>query len=159
MFIFKKKYFFIIGSIKDIDLKNIKNFGKYSIIYRSNSPENIDKLKKFRLECKIHRIPFFVANNIDLIKALKADGLYISAYNKNLSSNYLRDNFKIINTKYKYPDKKNRGKFIREFLDSIIDNKSLYPSKKDIFNLMTACFYADLSARHGKEINIKYFND
>jgi len=70
-----------------------------------------------------------------------------------------KDNFKIINTKYKYPDKKNRGKFIREFLDSIIDNKFLYPSKKDIFNLMTACFYADLSARHGKEINIKYFND
>ena len=70
-----------------------------------------------------------------------------------------QDNFKIINTKYKYPDKKNRGKFIREFLDSIIDNKFLYPSKKDIFNLMTACFYADLSARHGKEINIKYFND
>ena len=69
------------------------------------------------------------------------------------------DNFKIENTKYKYPDKKNRNNFIREFLDSIIDNKPTYPSKKDIFNLMTACFYADLSARHGKEINIKYFND
>ena len=57
MFIFKKKYFFIIESIKDINLKNIKNFGKYSIIYRNNSPENIDKLKKFRLKCKIKRIP------------------------------------------------------------------------------------------------------
>ena len=69
------------------------------------------------------------------------------------------DNFKILKTKYKSPDKKSRGNFIREFLDSIIDNRPLYPSKKDIFNLMTACFCADLSARYGKEINIKYFND
>ena len=41
----QKKYFFIIESIKDIKLKNIKNFGKYSVIYRNNSDENIDKLK------------------------------------------------------------------------------------------------------------------
>ena len=60
MFIFKKKYFFIIESIKDIDLKNIKNFGKYSIIYRNNFPENIEILKKFRLKCKIQRIPFLL---------------------------------------------------------------------------------------------------
>ena len=46
MFILKKKYFFIIESIKDIELKNIKNFGKFSIIYRNKIPENINKLKK-----------------------------------------------------------------------------------------------------------------
>ena len=96
MFIYKKKYFFIIESIEDIDLKNIKNFGKYNIIYRNNSPENIKVLRKFRRECRIKRIPFFIANNIDLIKDLKADGLYISAYNKNLRSNYFKNNFKII---------------------------------------------------------------
>ena len=45
MFVFKKKYFFIIESIKDINLKNIKNFGKYNVIYRNKSPENIEKLK------------------------------------------------------------------------------------------------------------------
>ena len=98
MFIFKKKYFFIIESIKDINLKNIKNFGKYSIIYRNNSPENIEKLKKFRTECKIKRIPFFIANNIDLMKTLKADGLYISAYNKKLSPSFLKNDYKIIGT-------------------------------------------------------------
>ena len=43
MFILKKKYFFIIESIKDIELKNIKNFGKFSIIYRNKNPENITK--------------------------------------------------------------------------------------------------------------------
>ena len=51
MFLKKKKYFFIIESIKDIQLKHIKNFGKFSIIYRNNIEENIDKLKRFRLEC------------------------------------------------------------------------------------------------------------
>jgi thiamine-phosphate pyrophosphorylase len=96
MFIFKKKYFFIIESIKDINLKNIKNFGKYSIIYRNNSPENIEKLKIFRKECKIKRIPFFVANDVDLMGMLKADGLYISAYNRKLRSGFLKNDYKII---------------------------------------------------------------
>ena len=96
MFIYKKQYFFIIESIKDIDLKNIKNLGKYNIIYRNNSPENIKILKKFRHECKIRKIQFFIANNINLIKNLKADGLYISAYNKNLSLIHLRNKFKVI---------------------------------------------------------------
>lgn len=96
MFIFKKKYFFIIESIEDINLKNIKNFGKYNIIYRNNFPENIKKLKKFRLDCKNKRISFFVANNFNLIKTLKADGLYISAFNKRLNTNHLKNRYKII---------------------------------------------------------------
>ena len=66
------------------------------------------------------------------------------------------DNFKILNTNYEYPDKKNRKNYIREFLDSIIDKKPSHPSKQDLFNLMRACFYADLSARYGKELKIKY---
>ena len=96
MFINKKKYFFIIESIKDIKLKNIKNFGKFCIIYRNNSKENIEKLKEFRLNCRLKKIPFYIANNIKLLNALKADGLYISAYNKKLNINYLRGFIKII---------------------------------------------------------------
>ena len=60
MFIFKKKYFFIIESIKDIDLKNIKNFGKYSIIYRNNSPENIEILKNLDLNAKSKEFLFLL---------------------------------------------------------------------------------------------------
>jgi len=96
MFVFKKKYFFIIESIKDINLKNIKNFGKYNVIYRNKSPENIEKLKKFRLDCKNKRIPFFIANNSNLLKILKADGLYISAFNKKLNTSHLKNHYKII---------------------------------------------------------------
>ena len=44
MFAFKKKYFLIIESIKDIDLRNIKKNNKLTIIYR-NYNKNDDKIK------------------------------------------------------------------------------------------------------------------
>ena len=162
MFIFKKKYFFIIGSIKDIDLKNIKNFGKYSIIYRNNSPENIKVLKKFRRECKIQRIPFFIANNINLIKALKADGLYISAYNKNLNSNYLKNNFKIIGSAHNIREinlKKLQG--CSEIILSRLF-KTTYKNKIDFlgvikFNLLSKLAKVPLTPLGG--INLKNLNN
>ena len=92
MFVFKNKYFFIIESIRDIDLKNIKNSNKFCIIYRSKKiPENIEKLTKFRKICKKRNIDFYVANNIKSANILKADGIYISAYNKNLKFAHLKN--------------------------------------------------------------------
>ena len=98
MLVLKNKYFFIIESIRDIDLKNIKNSNKFSIIYRSkNIAENIEKLMQFRKICKTRNIDFYVSNNLKLTKTLKADGIYISAYNKNLKITHLRNlNFRII---------------------------------------------------------------
>ena len=97
MFLIKKKYYFIIQSIRDINLKNIKNHNKYCIIYRNNNIESLDKIRKFRNICKNKRIQFFIANNIKLMSTLKADGLYISAYNKKLNTAYLNKlNYKII---------------------------------------------------------------
>ena len=162
MFTFKKKYFFIIESIKDIDLKNIKNFGKYSIIYRNNSPENIEILKKFRLQCKIQRIPFFIANNVDLIKTLKADGLYISAYNKNLSSNYLGKNYKIIGSAHNIKEinlKKLQG--CSEIILSRLF-KTTYKNKIDFlgvikFNLLSKLINVPLTPLGG--INLKNLNN
>ena len=98
MFVFKNKYFFIIESIRDIDLKNIKNSNKFSIIYRSkNIAENKEKLMKFRKNCKTKKIDFYVSNNIKLGNDLKADGIYISAHNKNLNISHLKNfNFKVV---------------------------------------------------------------
>ena len=47
MFAFKKKYFLIIESIKDLKLKNIKKNSKFIIIYRRNDKkiENVEELK------------------------------------------------------------------------------------------------------------------
>ena len=98
MLVFKNKYFFIIESIRDIDLKNIKNSNKFCIIYRSkNIAENIEKLMQFRKNCKTRNIDFYVSNNVKLTNILKADGIYISAYNKNLKIAHLKNyNFRII---------------------------------------------------------------
>ena len=59
MFILKNKYFLIIESIKDIDLKNIKKRNKFFIIYRNK--KKLDKLKdlfRFRQKCKSKAINF-----------------------------------------------------------------------------------------------------
>ena len=98
MFIFKNKYFLIIESIKDIDLRNIKLINRYIIIYRNTHKiENIDKLVRFRRYCKSKKIDFYVSNDEKLTSDLKADGLYISAHNKNLRLAKLKkSNYKII---------------------------------------------------------------
>ena len=98
MFTFKKKYFLIIQSIKDINLKDIKKYNKFIIIYRNKGKiENIDKVKEFRKKCKSKFIKFFVANNKDLAVRVKADGLYISSFNKSFGALHLKKrNFSLI---------------------------------------------------------------
>ena len=98
MFAFKNKYFLIIESIKDIDLRNIKLINRYIIIYRNTHKiENIDKLVRFRRYCKSKKIDFYVSNDAKLTSDLKADGLYISAHNRNLRLAKLKkSNYKII---------------------------------------------------------------
>ena len=98
MFISKKKYFLIIESIKDIQLSNIKKTGKINIIYRKKDTEdNISELFNFRKICKIKKIKLFIANDINLCRLLKADGIYISANNFNLSfRRYKNFNLQII---------------------------------------------------------------
>tara|TARA_Y100001958_G_C21241547_1_gene569423 strand:- start:700 stop:1275 length:576 start_codon:yes stop_codon:yes gene_type:complete len=98
MFAFKKKYFLIIESIKDLDLRNIKIHNKFNVIYRNfKKSENIDDIKKFRKQCKLKQIKFFIANDTKLAISVKADGLYVSAFNKNLKSlHYKKSNFSII---------------------------------------------------------------
>ena len=98
MFILKKKYYFIIESIKDIQLSNIKKTEKINIIYRNkNTEDNILELLNFRKICKTKKIKLYVANNINLCRFLKADGIYISANNFDLNFiRYKNFNFNII---------------------------------------------------------------
>ena len=98
MFVLKKKYFLIIESIKDIDLKKIKKRNKFVIIYRNHkySEEKV-ALFKFRNYCKLKSIKFFVSNNLKLANELSSDGIYLSSYNntfKQLSKK--KFNFSII---------------------------------------------------------------
>ena len=98
MFAFKKKYFLLIESIKDINLRNIKKYNKFSIIYRNNKlKENFNELLRFRKLCKLKLIDFYVANDMKLVTALNSDGLYISSYNTSLKTRFFkRKNLSII---------------------------------------------------------------
>ena len=98
MVILKNKYFLIIENIKDISLENIKKRFKFNIIYRNNKKlEDLNRLRIFRKECKSKDIKFFVANDYNLSSKLKADGIYLSAFNKDLKYlNYMKSNFVII---------------------------------------------------------------
>ena len=83
MFIIKKHCYLYIDSTKSINLKLIKKNLNITIIYRNNSIiESIDTIIKFRKKLKTRKINFYIANNLRLAKICKADGLYISAYNK-----------------------------------------------------------------------------
>ena len=98
MFTFKKKYFLIIESIKDINLLNIKKYNKFAIIYRCHKvSDNIDELINFRKKCNIKSIKFYVANSSSLCVLLKADGIYLSSYNRTFKAlNLKRLNFEIL---------------------------------------------------------------
>ena len=104
MFVLKNKYYLIIERIKDINLSIIKKNNKFIIIYRSNEIyDNLDELIKFRKECFCRKIKFYVANNFKLCVLLKADGIYLSSYNKSFKPlNILKQNFDIIGSAHNF---------------------------------------------------------
>jgi thiamine-phosphate pyrophosphorylase len=112
MFIQKKKYFLLIESTKDIDLKNIKIRNKFSIIYRNNKKnDNFYDLLKLRQQCKLKAIKFYIANNNTLAVTLNSDGIYLSSFNKSLKSlNYKKLNFDIIGSAHNFKEILNKVK-------------------------------------------------
>lgn len=138
MFISKKKYFLIIESIKDIQLSNIKKLNKINIIYRNkNIEDSISELSNFRKICKMKKIKLFIANNIDLCRLLKADGIYISASNFSLNlRRYKNFNFQIIGSAHNRKEimiKKNQG--CSEIIFSRLF-KTSYKFKKDYLGIV-----------------------
>ena len=144
MFILKSKYFFIIENIKDIDLKNIKKSNKFNIIYRfSKIAKNLEELLRFRNACKTKNIGFYVSNSIKLAVSLKADGIYISAYNKDLTfTRFKNSKFQIIGSAHNIKElklKKLQGCtniiFSRLFLTSYKNKNDFLGTVK--FNLLS----------------------
>ena len=98
MLVLKKNYYLFVENTREFNLNLIKIRKKFNIIYRKTvAKENIQNLIDFRKNCKKNGINFYVSNDTKLLAKLKADGLYISAYNKNLGLNiYSRKGFKVI---------------------------------------------------------------
>ncbi len=102
MFIIKKNYYLYIENTRDINLNLIKRNKKISIIYRNNlSKESLSRIKEFRRLCFKKKIKFFIANDIKLVKASNADGIYISSYNKNI---YLYNNLYKIGSAHNFKE-------------------------------------------------------
>ena len=98
MLMFKKKYYLFVENTRDFNLNLIKIRDKFNIIYRNLiNVEKIEILKTYRNKCKRNGINFYIANDTNLLSKVKADGLYISANNKNLLLNgYTKKGFKVI---------------------------------------------------------------
>ena len=104
MFIIKKNFYFYIDNTKSLNLDLIKKNLNITIIYRNNyNNEPVAEVIKFRKKLRIRRIFFYVANDLRLARKCKADGLYISAYNKKFYNNIKiigsAHNFREINQK------------------------------------------------------------
>ena len=94
----KKKYYLFVENTREFNLNLIKIRKKFTIIYRNQKTnEDFRELLLFRKNCRKKGINFYIANNTKLLSRLRADGLYISAYNKNLLLNiYTKKGYKVI---------------------------------------------------------------
>ena len=100
MFIIKNNYYLYIENTNNIDLNCIKKNKKISIIYRNNNiQENIEKIFKFRKQCFKAGFKFYIANNIKLFKDSRADGLYLSSFNRKI---YLNKNINLIGSAHNF---------------------------------------------------------
>ena len=146
MFSFKKRYFIIIETIKDVDLNHIKIFDKFTIIYRCNkSRDKVSEITEFRKKCKLKFVKFYVANDCQLAILLKSDGIYISAFNKSFTHlNLIRRNFEVIGSAHNQKEidlkKKQKCKYIilsRLFFVKYKENLNHLGLIK--FNISTLC--------------------
>jgi len=100
MFIIKNNYYLYIENTKSLNLNLIQYRAKICIIYRNNNThESVQDLIKFRKKCHTKNYKLYIANNYRLAKYCKADGLYLSSYNK---KNYY--NIEVIGAAHNYKE-------------------------------------------------------
>ena len=146
MFTFKNEYYLIIDNVKTLNLSLIKSKNKYIIIYRNfSNNENFNSLINFRKICKSKNIKFYISNNIKLLVKLKADGIYISAHNKDLSLNRLdKSNYEIIGSAHNINDINIK---IKQGCKKILFSrlfKTNYKEKKNFLGLVKFNLFTDL---------------
>jgi thiamine monophosphate synthase len=102
MFIIKNNYYFYIDNCDSINLDLIRIKKKITIIYRNNShAEDTKRISNLRKACNQKKYKFYVANNIELVKKCKADGLYLSSYNKEF---YHKKNLNLIGSAHNHKE-------------------------------------------------------
>ena len=102
MFIIKNNYYLYIENTKNIDLNYIKKSKKFTIIYRNNNTkERVEKVCNFKKQCDAKGFKLYIANDVKLLKDCKADGLYLSSFNKKI---YLNKNLNLIGSAHSYKE-------------------------------------------------------
>lgn len=93
------KFYFFTEKLNDIIIKNIIKFKKICIIYKptiinNNNHSEILNIKNF---CKKNNSLFFISDDIKLAYKYKANGIFLSSWNKrNLNLHNHQKNFQII---------------------------------------------------------------
>ena len=153
-----KVYYFI----SEINYSRLKNLNKnISLIWRNKNKETpIKTLIELRNFCNKNNKRLYINNNIKLANKIKADGLYISSYNKDLmlKSNKLKTKFKILGSAHNLKEIK-----IKELQN--VDEIFLSPLFKDktneqldiykYFNLRKTTKMKDISLGGINKKNIK----
>jgi thiamine monophosphate synthase len=147
MFIIKCNYYLYIENTRNFDLNYIKKNKKISIIYRNNNiQENKEELNIFRKKCHIKGFKLYISNNMRLLKNCKADGLYLSSFNK---KTYLDKRIDLIGSAHSFKEinEKIKQGCKTIFLSRLF--KTSYEDKKehlDIvkFNLLTNKFRTNI---------------
>ena len=98
MLVLKKKYYLFVENTREFNLNLIKIRKKFNIIYRNRTTkESIEDVKTYRKNCTRNGINFYIANDTKLLSKVNADGLYISAHNKDLLlKNYSKKGYMVI---------------------------------------------------------------
>ena len=148
--------------ISEINYSRLKNLDKnISLIWRNKNKETpIKNLIELRNFCNKNNRKLYINNNIKLANKIKADGLYISSYNKDLmlKSNLLKKRFKILGSAHnlkeiKIKELQNVDEIFLSPLFKEKTNKQLDIYK--YFNLRKTTKMKDISLGGINEKNIK----
>ncbi len=148
--------------ISEINYSRLKNLDKnISLIWRNKNKETpIKILIELRNFCNKNNRKLYINNNIKLANKIKADGLYISSYNKDLmlKSNLLKKKFKILGSAHnlkeiKIKELQNVDEIFLSPLFKEKTNKQLDIYK--YFNLRKTTKMKDISLGGINEKNIK----
>ena len=148
--------------ISEINYSRLKNLDKnISLIWRNKNKETpIKILIELRNFCNKNNRKLYINNNIKLANKIKADGLYISSYNKDLmlKSNLLKKRFKILGSAHnlkeiKIKELQNVDEIFLSPLFKEKTNKQLDIYK--YFNLRKTTKMKDISLGGINEKNIK----
>jgi hypothetical protein len=90
-----KKNFFYFG--KNIDnKKNLLKFKDISYIYLWDRSSDIKQVIQVRNFCKVNKIKFYISNNVNLAKLVKADGIHLpSDYKRKVYNLHKKKNIPI----------------------------------------------------------------